>query len=192
MLGVIKQDGSYMSANGLQGFTYGTTASVNGFAAQSGLTYKQALDAILGTRNGTYKNLSNAVREQKKAEMQANQAAALEQAKADQAKALADLQKQLGTDDKAAGAQKDFDKYGGGPDGNTGKGGEDRTADTGVVAPETNLNGQRAVKWYAMGTPPPGVQAQPSGFRRSAITGRRRSKGCRQPRHGSQKRNLCS
>lgn len=163
--GYYKQDGSYMSANGLQGFTYGTTASVNGFAAQSGLTYRQALDAILGTRKGTYKNLSNAVREQKKAEMEANQAAALEQAKADQAKALADLQKQLGTDDKAAGAQKDFDKYGGGPDGNTGKGGEDRTADTGGSSPGDKSKWAEGGKvGYAFGTPPPGVQPQPSGF----------------------------
>ncbi|MEK9986456.1 MAG: hypothetical protein VW879_17095 [Opitutae bacterium] len=61
--------------------------------------------------------------------------AAIEKAKAEQAKALADLQKQKGYDDKASEAQRDFDRYGGGPDGNYGAGGEDRTQDTGGSSP---------------------------------------------------------
>lgn len=166
--GYYKQDGSYMSANGIDGARYGTTASVSGFAAKNGLSYNEAQQAITGTRNGTYKNLDDAVATIKSESSKGDTSSTPSTSKTPGKPS--DPAAQVGPDQPPGGAPEGTGVGGGGgpasePGGYTGSGsgaGSGSTAGSKQGGPGSFAEGGKI--GYAFGTPPPGVQAQPSGF----------------------------
>ena len=155
--------GSYMDAYGRTSMM-GLSSHLDSFAAKNGLSVAEAAKALANTRKGNGKLMDNvnAMKAAKAAKKAAADRAkkAEEQAAADQA-----LRDQYGsgvvTSEDSGG---DYGVGGGGGDFDAGSGGRGASdyGDDGDYDPSFAAGGK--VPGYAMGTPPPGVQASQSGF----------------------------
>ena len=163
--GYYTDTGSYVDKFG-RGAAYGTTASMSAAAAKAGLTYSEMEQAVFDARNGKGTVGSN-VRD-------------IQQAKLDKAEADRIAEEQRKAAEEAAARAREFeDRYGegaferggGGDDFGYGAGGGDFDGGREGRGFGGDEETDDPVGWatggkvgYAMGTPAPGVPAQPSGF----------------------------
>ena len=154
--GYYTDKGTYVDKFG-RGAQYGTTASVSAAAAKAGISYDDMMSAIENARRGNGTVGSNV-----KSIQQDNLN------KAEEARQEAARQAAERAEREAAAFRDGSGTYGGGDTGGGGYGIDDGKTATDR---ETESFGgfESAFKFggkvgYAFGTPPPGVQAQPSGF----------------------------